>query len=81
MTTKKVAVVNRQTNIVENIVMVNNGDVLEGYDLVNIPDNYTTVDKRFIVIHNIDVGVTKWSSDNGFTDLNGNPIVSYQKVL
>ena len=73
--------VNRQTNIVENIIMVNDGDVLEGYDLINIPEEYTTLDNRFIVSYNIDIGITKWTSENGFTDLNGYPVLLYKRVI
>jgi hypothetical protein len=81
LTPKKVAVVNRQTNIVENIIMINDGDVLDGYDLVDIPIGYTTLDNRFIVYYNINIGSTKWAAETGFTDLNGYSVLTYQKVV
>ena len=81
MIPKKAAVVNRQTNIVENIIMINDGDILQGYDLVDFPTGYTTLDNRFVVYYNINVGTTKWSAETGFTDLNGYSVLTYQKVV
>jgi hypothetical protein len=78
---KTVAQVNSQTGIVENLIIVDDGDVMEGYLLIDIPNNfYSFYDKKYLISYNIIPHYTKWSAENGFTDLDGNSILTYMQV-
>lgn len=78
--TKRVAKVNKETNIVENFLMIEEGDNIEGYYLVDIPNNYKLINGYHMGVYNINIGDTKWFPDKGFTDLEGNPAISFVRV-
>jgi hypothetical protein len=68
---KSVAKVNKETNIVENIIIIEDGDVIEGYYLVDIPKDYDSSWNVYVSRNNINIGDTKWFPNKGFVDLDG----------
>lgn len=75
--TKKVAQVNKETGVVENFIVINEGDVMETHHLVEVPKPYKLLYGEFYVLTDVQIGTTKWSEEKGFTDLDGKPILKY----
>ena len=74
---KSVAQINKETGIVENFIIINEGDTMETHYLVEVPKPYTLMDDSFYVLTDVQIGETKWSEEKGFTDLEGKPVLKY----
>lgn len=77
---KSVAKVNKETNIVENIIMIEGDESIEGYYLIDIPKNYKLMNGYHTAVHHININETKWFPDKGFIDLEGNPAISFVRA-
>lgn len=77
---KSVAKVNKETNIVENFIMIEDDETIEGYYLVDIPKSYKLMNGYYTAVYNININDTKWFPDKGFVDLEGNPVISFMRV-
>jgi hypothetical protein len=68
--TDKYAVVNKETEIVENIIMCSENDTLEGYYLVPMPQPFYSYNGLYKMISKIQINETKWNPEKGYHSSN-----------
>jgi hypothetical protein len=79
MSNKYVAV-NKETEVVENIIMCSENDVLEGYHLVPMPEPFYSYHGLYKMNYEIRINETKWNPEKGFYSSNLNDIITYTRV-
>ena len=78
--TDKYAVVNKETEIVENINICSENDTLEGYHIVPMPEPFYSYHGLYKMSYEIQINDTKWNSEKGFYSNSSNEILLFTRV-
>jgi hypothetical protein len=78
--TKKYAMVNKETEIIENVIVCEETDKVEGYHLVLMPETFYSYRGLYKMDYDIQIGETKWNSEKGFYSDTIQDIVTYSRM-